>query len=1373
MHESKTRTAGVWKALLLLLAGFAPAIAGAAQAPAAGGATGRYIVELADPPVAAWRGGETRSGLRLKATAPAATGLERQPFDTPDARAYLDYLDERRNAVLNRQEVGLKRVLSPAHVYEYAFNGMALDLTAREAAALADDPGVAAVYPEFRRHLASDAGPSWVRAPGVWSGSAPGAGAGTQGEGVVIGVIDTGINAEHPSFADIGGDGYDHDNPRDRFYGLCASGGGRCNDKLIGIHDFTDEGSNGQDTDGHGSHVAGTAAGNHVSAVIRGNTTDLRASVSGVAPHANLISYKACNAASGDDEGGCPGSALMDALDRAVANDVDVINYSIGSLVNRTGPWAEAESQAMLNAREAGVVVVASAGNNGPEAGTVSLPAVAPWVIAVANATHDRRFVNRLENMEGGNAPPPMDLTGVGFTGSLASAPIVHAKDFGNRLCGTGPMDFPPTGASNPFEPGTFDGQIVVCDRGKYARVEKGYNVWKAGARGYVLANTAEQGESVVSDDHYLPAVHLGFGQSEVLRDWLEAGGDRRAAISGTEPANDPAFADVVRASSSRGPSPRVPGVMKPDLAAPGTDILAADMAENGQAVRYQFLTGTSMASPHVAGAAALVKAARPAWSAAEIHSALVMTARPGPMTDSVGGGKAGARARGAGRLDVAAAVNAGLLLHETAQRFSNADPAEGGDPSDLNLPALADHACFLVCRWDRTFEASRGGVTWRAVVDAPPGVDIRVAPEEFTLANRGETRGVSFRADVRDGPIGEWVNGSVRFEPVSGEGALPNAVQVPLNIFVSGGPVPDRVQVQAEGRGGSEFIGLDNLVALPDLTLTTSGLRRGDEQSLNLREDDTNRDPYDNFNDGTTHFELVTVTRDDSRLIAEILSSNATDIDLYVGRDTGDGEPDLREELCASTTPDVFERCELAAPAPGDYWILVQNWKASGTVNNVNLVHAVIPATGDGLTATGPSRVDVREAFDIRLSWDETAMEPGSRWYGTVLLGTDAANPGNLGVVPVVLKRGNDPALADRPLVPGRTERFHLPGDTGHPGLFVDLPPGTTKLTVTANMQGNGVLDLFAAHERRPAGETAEELRADADVAAADPGASTTLTVESQGGLKAGRWYIVPFNDAFLGRDFELSVKVQTAEGPIAPVRGMWFNPARSGHGLDVNRVGGRLFIVWFTYLEDGTPAWYLADGPFDSDIWSADLNRFTWDGERAKFTRVGEATLTFNASDEAVFSWTLHGRSGSEPMVPCVGEPSCIPGGLTTPVDRTGHWFASAEPGWGDTVVTQGDFELHTLYVYDDRGNPRWLQGVNRDRSQSAVTDLFAFEGFCPVCEFEAVDTVPAGSIETAFDGQREGQFSVNAHLPAAYPGNWVREPAGMSMISDPVDR
>ena len=247
-------------------------------------------------------------------------------------------------------------------------------------------------------------------ADGIWDGTATGGLPGTQGEGVTVGIIDTGLNLGHSSFAAVGpSDGYTHTNPlgSGTYLGLCDSDPGTfvCNDKLIGYYIFTGETT--EDGDGHGSHTGSTTAGN----VLDAGMVDLTPfayspAISGVAPHANIIGYDGCL-----DDGGCPFSALTAAIDQTVADGVvDVINYSIGG--GSSDPWTDADSLAFLGAADAGIVPVTSASNSGPGAGTVGSPADAPWMLAVGASTHNRAGLNSVESMSGGDTTPPADILG-------------------------------------------------------------------------------------------------------------------------------------------------------------------------------------------------------------------------------------------------------------------------------------------------------------------------------------------------------------------------------------------------------------------------------------------------------------------------------------------------------------------------------------------------------------------------------------------------------------------------------------------------------------------------------------------------------------------------------------------------------------------------------------------------------------------------------------------------------------------------------------------------------------------------------------------------------------------------------------------------
>ncbi len=319
--------------LIMLIAG------PAAARPLDGGSQERiYIVELNDPPLATYDGRALSTPLAngrtaLTATNPEARGEARLDPDAAASKAYLEYLDGRHQALLHEASVALSRQVRANRQYRYATNGMALRLSPDEAGALSALPMVKSVHADRVHKLHTDAGPEWIGASFVWNGQTNQGAA--QGEGIVVGLIDSGINWEHPSFADVGGDGYNHNNPLGQQLGLCSQGDVECNDKLIGVYDFVEDNPNtsdvveentdGRDNSGHGSHVAGIAVGNRLQVELNDSETT---EISGVAPHANIISYRTCFVGEPPepDGGGCQGSAILDAIDQAIEDGVDVIN---------------------------------------------------------------------------------------------------------------------------------------------------------------------------------------------------------------------------------------------------------------------------------------------------------------------------------------------------------------------------------------------------------------------------------------------------------------------------------------------------------------------------------------------------------------------------------------------------------------------------------------------------------------------------------------------------------------------------------------------------------------------------------------------------------------------------------------------------------------------------------------------------------------------------------------------------------------------------------------------------------------------------------------------------------------------------------------
>jgi subtilisin family serine protease len=951
----------------------------------AGPALSRYIVQLSDAPLASYRGGVPG----LAPTNPSALGAVKLDPTSAASRAYLGYLDQKQAAFRTSLTQALGRAVAVPFSYRYAYNGIAAVLTEDEAGTVSRLSGVSHVEREQTLQLQSDAGPAWIGAASIWNGSATGGPRGTMGEGVVVGDIDTGINHDHPSFAGTGGDGFTVQNGRGTFYGLCAPVTGLpfCNGKLIGVYDFT--GTSPEDDNEHGSHTASTAVGNVIpAAVLHAPTVDITRKLSGVAPHANLITYKACTAA------GCLSPATTAAIDQAVADGVDVINFSIGG--GSRDPWADANSDSFLGARDAGVFASVSAGNDGPAARTMGSPANAPWVTAVAATTHNRKFVNALTGMSGGtNAPATM--SGAGVTTGYGPAKIVYAGDFGAPLCGAGPAL--PTGDSavNPFPPGTFHGEIVVCDRGTYGRVAKGNNVKAGGAGGYVLANDQASGDSLIGDAFALPGVAISYSNGLMLKQWLATPGEHTATIAGESLDLAAANGDQMASFSSRGPDKSVPDVLKPDIGAPGVDVLAAVHTTDPLAApEYGILSGTSMAAPHLAGAAALVRALRPTWTPAEVQSALMTTAK----TSVTEGGKAvGPFARGAGRVDLTKAAIAGLVLNETAPNYLAADPSAGGDPTTLNIASLASSGCEATCTWTRTVTSSLATTAkWTASVTKPKSVGLTVTPASFTIAP-GASQVLTVKADVSKLAVGQWLEGEIRLAA----GSAAPAAHLPVTIFVGRS---GSVSLTSTGTSGSATVSVTSKVAIKSFQSRVWGLTKGVVKHLQMTQDAAPLLPYDSPNTSVT---LIDVPAGSKALAAAITAATSTDVDLYVGRDSnGDGLASSDEEVCSSASEVALESCQVPNPSGGRYWVLVQNWLTGQGLDDIDLAVAVVPGTSNGnLTVSGPATsIPAGTPFDVSLSWNEPSMAVDDAWFALVEYGSDRQHPTNAGSLLVRLTR-------------------------------------------------------------------------------------------------------------------------------------------------------------------------------------------------------------------------------------------------------------------------------------------------------------------------------------------------------------------------------
>lgn len=545
---------------------------------------------------------------------------------------------------------------------EFVLNTLLVRATPEQLEALRSLPGVEAalVAPEMRLFL--DVAVPLVRAPEAWALPAVG-GEANAGRGIKIAIIDTGIDQSHPMFLSSGlqvPSGY----PKGDTQAMIA---GFTNSKVIVARDFNGANS-AADTDGHGTFVAGIAAGARVQSV------SPSASISGVAPGAFLGNYRVIL------NGKASSSAVMEAIDAAMRDGMDVINLSVGSS-EPIPPEQDPYARAVQNANAVGVVVVAAAGNSGPAARTVSSPASLPAVLAVGAATNARLFSGTVIVASASGVPASLARIGA-FPGSqpafksvFGPAPLADVSTLDPSALACLPSASLPSGVI--LAPKSLSGQLALIKRGLCTFTEKIQNATAAGAVGAIIYNNLDDTPPMMDTrDAQIPSMIISKAEGEALAGFL-AGHRAQASLDPTLSAW-PSTPDVLARFSARGPAGGSTQPVKPDLVAPGRFILSAAQNQNANGEvyslsRYAVVDGTSMSSPMVAGAAALLKQAHPDYSTDQIKSALVNTAVP--ISRSEDGAPISAQNSGAGRLNVLAALTSTLLAQPTALSFATHAP--------------------------------------------------------------------------------------------------------------------------------------------------------------------------------------------------------------------------------------------------------------------------------------------------------------------------------------------------------------------------------------------------------------------------------------------------------------------------------------------------------------------------------------------------------------------------------------------------------------------------------------------------------------------------------------------------------------------------
>lgn len=946
--------------------------------------------------------------------------------NSAEMQSYAQKLAQEQDRAISRVGAGVEKIYS----YQYSLNGFAARMTEVQAAKMRHMPNVMHVWEDEIRPLVTNHSAEFL---GLFDSDRGLRGTpGLDGENIIIGVLDSGIVPQHPSLDDTrqsgpsacrsswaestflglwlcrGSKNAEREllfEPPENWNGICQAGEefteDDCNNKLIGARFFVDgalasgpvdagELFSPRDVDGHGTHTATTAAGNKTDASAFGT---LLGRIEGIAPRARIATYKACWVRPGTTRAACNTSDLALAVDMAVADGVDIINYSVG---NSRRELTAPDDLALMAAAKAGVFTAASAGNEGPGLATIGSPAGAPWVMTVAASSRDGSHA--LEAME---VNSPAAIAGkyavqeASFTPPLLDvdpleAALVLVDDGDDTLADGGEgttMD-----ACESIQNGDeIDGNIAFIQRGGCFFTTKIANAEDAGAIAVVVYNIAGDPIVMTPEDSTavgIPAVMVGQADGNLFVDEIESGETLEVVLDKSLFLGVDDTGNVMGSFSSRGPAP-IPDVLKPDVTAPGINILAGfspDTPNSNSGENFAFLTGTSMSAPHVSGVAALLKQAHPDWSPAAIKSALMTTAYQG-VDQQDGATAANPFDFGAGHISPNDAVDPGLVYDTTDEEYDAlacgirspaVDEARCTDleaagfsfqASDMNQPSIS--VSSLINERTITRRVSNVGdsaETYLAEIEAPPGIAVNVAPNSLSV---GPGQSASFDVTLRyqSGTLDLWRFGSLTW--VSND----HSVRSPIAVRPASLIAPDQASA-AGGSGSASF----------PVTFGYNGSYvprvHGLQPPTILRDIAIDQDPDKLFepvvDDGVVRIDYL-APADQLYLrfaLFDALTDGNDDLDMYVYY-CPDNDDLSCSEIGNSGGPTSEEEFNVLFPGEGTYSIFVHGFETDGTDGNPGTVFdfvvwqlGLVDNPGN-MTVAAPGTVTSGSTVDVTVDWN------------------------------------------------------------------------------------------------------------------------------------------------------------------------------------------------------------------------------------------------------------------------------------------------------------------------------------------------------------------------------------------------------------------
>lgn len=792
----------------------------------------QVMVELLDPPT-------TRVYAREVERAQTLSPSIREAQAVSTARLELARIDGLQKAILT-QLSGPEIGAVPIYRLQRVYNGIVVQVPLSKLPRIRSIPGVKAVHPMIPKTLHNATSVPLIGAPFVWS-----SGLGNRGEGIKVGVIDTGIDYLHTNFGGPGS-GYESNDTTVTgdtagfFPGTKVVGGwdfaGDAYDANDPYHSLPQPDPDPMDCNGHGSHVAGTIGGYGVKA--NGSTytgpyddstpfSSLRIGP-GVAPKVELYALRVF---------GCSGSTNLteQAIEWAVdpnqdgdfSDHLDVINMSLGSSF---GASYDTTAVASDNAALAGVVVVVSAGNDGDTFYIVGSPGTSGQAITVASS------VDSTDTFDGFRVNSPPGIAGV--------YPSSHSSEYnwtGMTFPVTGSLIYPPsqTSGCEAFAPDNvtlISGNVVLLDwtDGECGSATRTNNAADAGAIGVILAYNYSDFDISIYGSNRIPTTITTQAIGNLLKANLGLGVNVTLSKEyiGSQKVVDAGRTDTLSSFSSRGP--RRGSALKPDIAAPGQTIFSTRALSGSLG---ESMNGTSMAAPHIAGAMALLRKLHPTWTVEELKALIMNTAThdlfvdPNSTPPKYGPGRVGA-----GRVDLGNAASARVVVYNSddpglvSVSFGSVE-VTGALTLTKTVRVVNKGSSEVTCNIGYTAIATIPGVSF----SFPDGTTLSVpggGSRSFRLQLSADS---ALMKHTRDGSLSETQGGYPRHWVSEASGYVTLASTSGLTSRL---PVYAAVRAASTMATAETWIKLDPPVGTKTLTLTGQGVNTGssfptDEVSL------------------------------------------------------------------------------------------------------------------------------------------------------------------------------------------------------------------------------------------------------------------------------------------------------------------------------------------------------------------------------------------------------------------------------------------------------------------------------------------------------------------------------------------------------------